>query len=257
MRDFLTCSFLFLLCAEVSMGAANSVVSLSHYDERAPDFIGMQRAGVEGIIHEATYPGFEFDEKYASRQSEASRAGLLWGAYHFGNATDGARQADYFLEAVARSRSARSEGVLLVLDAERNTHYSGGTMQVEQAVRFVRRVRDRTGQYPGIYSNENWLKQLFSSSSLDFASRQILGKCWIWVANYHEVPNLSGPRLRWAFWQYTGDGVCGLPRSQFPTDVANMHNVERTIFSGSRETMRRFWADHAWHADGEMFARRE
>src|SRR5690349_17207698 len=77
--------------------SSNCVVNLSHYDLLHPDFAAMKNQGVVGIIHEATYPRFDRDNLYPSRQQAVARAGLLWGAYHFGDATDPVRQADHFL----------------------------------------------------------------------------------------------------------------------------------------------------------------
>ena len=239
---------LFLASPRLAVAATNGLLSLSHYDEVAPDYAGLRRLGIEGIIHEATYPSFTRDAKYTHRQAHASKAGMLWGAYHFGNAGDGAKQADHFLEVVRAGMegSSSGSGVLLVLDAEQNTHYPGGTMKVQQAVDFIRRVHQRTGVYPGVYSNENWIKTLFHDRNLDAESRSILGKCWLWIANYHYRPVSTGPWNNWMLWQYTGDGRCHLPRGSYPVSVANMRNVERTIFNGDRGALRAFWATHAW-----------
>src|SRR3712207_7800597 len=68
--------------------ASNSVVNLSHYDLMRVDFDRMREQGIVGVIHEATYPRNVRDDKYAARQGQATRAGLLWGAYHFANASD-------------------------------------------------------------------------------------------------------------------------------------------------------------------------
>jgi hypothetical protein len=119
-------------------------------------------------------------------------------------------------------------------------------MRVEQAVSFIRRVHERTGIYPGVYSNENWVKELFGNPSVDAASRATLNKCWLWIANYHYQPASTGPWPKWMLWQYTGDGRCQLPRALYPTAVANIPRVERTIFNGSRAALRGFWAKHAW-----------
>ena len=244
-------SALLLLAFSLTAHAANSILSLSHYDERTSEFSGMQRGGLEAIIHEATYPAFEYDAKYAYRQAEAMRAGLLWGAYHFGNGTDGRKQADHFVNFVGSQwasghNSAQPAGVLLVLDAEQNTHYPGGNMNVEQAVRFIERVHERTGIYPGLYSNENWLKKVFGDPSVSASSRETLRKCWLWIANYHKQPASLAVWDRWMLWQYTGDGVCGLPRHAYPTNFLGMRKVERTIFSGDSGSLRHFWAEHAW-----------
>jgi lysozyme len=242
---------LILLALTLTAHAANSVLSLSHYDESALDFSSLQRGGLEGIIHEATYPAFDTDPKYPSRQAEAMRAGLLWGAYHFANGSDGRRQADHFVDVVAghwvrAHNPAQPEGVLLVLDAEQNTHYPGGNMTVEQAVRFIERIHERTGLYPGVYSNENWIRRLFNDPAVSASSRETLRKCWLWVANYHKQPVAVAPWPSWAMWQYTGDGVCELPRSMYPTSFLNLRRIERTIFSGDRTSLRHFWTEHSW-----------
>ena len=95
MRILLT----FLLLPACAFGA-NSVVNMSHYDLMRPDFTGMKNEGVAGIIHEATFPRRQRDTRYADRQRAAFEAGLLWGAYHFGDATSPVAQADHFLDAV-------------------------------------------------------------------------------------------------------------------------------------------------------------
>ena len=56
---------------------------------------------------------FVRDSYYGSRQTAATRAGLLWGAYHFGDATDPLKQAEFFSNTVAsnfRGPSAQPVG---------------------------------------------------------------------------------------------------------------------------------------------------
>src|SRR5436309_8607205 len=191
--------------------AGSNVVNLSHYDMMRPDFAAMKREGIIGVIHEASYPRLERDAKYLDRQMGALQAGLLWGAYHYGDATDPVRQADHFLNVVASAwaqagSTARSPGVLLVLDFEKNGHYPGGTMRVDQAVAFVERIRERTGTYPGIYSGEYRLQKALSSSRVGPSYKQILRNCWLWLANYGARPRAISPWSYWHLWQYTGDG---------------------------------------------------
>src|SRR5437763_4493615 len=97
---------LVLQALALSAFAANNVVNLSHYDLMHVDFHAMAREGIVGVIHEATYPRNVRDEKYAARQAEATRAGLLWGAYHYANASDPIRQADFFLDSVRAAWNA-------------------------------------------------------------------------------------------------------------------------------------------------------
>src|SRR5436309_10233560 len=102
--------------------AANSVVNMSHYDLMRPDFAGMAREGVAGVIHEATFR-LERDARYSERQQAALKAGLLWGAYHFADATNPTRQADHFLDTVTAAPldnlAKLRSGVFLVLDFDK------------------------------------------------------------------------------------------------------------------------------------------
>jgi lysozyme len=236
--------------------AATSVVNLSHYDMMRPDFAAMKREGIVGVIHEATYPPFARDAKYLDRQMGALEAGLLWGAYHYGNGSDPIRQADHFLSVVsnawahANPETRPSTGVLLVLDFEKNGHYPGGTMRPDQAVAFVERIRQRTGVYPGIYSGEYHLGQVLNGSRVTNAQRKTLTNCWLWIANYSKQPRATSPWNYWALWQYCGDGKCLLPRSSYPIGVANIRKAELNIFRGSRNDLQDFWQQRAWQPSG-------
>ncbi|MHA3774740.1 glycoside hydrolase family 25 protein [Verrucomicrobiota bacterium sgz303538] len=245
-----------LLSLCVCSHGSNSVVNMSHYDEMNPHFSKMANEGIVGTIHEATYPISKIDDKYGRRQMDALSAGLLWGAYHFGDATDPVRQADHFLDLVASkwqvpgSSSKKNGGVLLVLDFEENNHYPGGTMRVDQAVKFVEYVRRRTGKYPGLYASENRIKEIINNPRVDPSAKSSLSRCWLWVANYHYQPRATAPWGNWSLWQYTGDGICDLPRALFPIGVANIRKAERNMFSGSTGAARAFWRDHAWLPEG-------
>ncbi len=238
-----TLGCLVLLVAAGTALAGNSVVNLSHYDLMRPDFAQMKREGVHAIIHESSYPKFVRDAKYASRQEAAVGAGMLWGAYHFADATNPVQQAEHFLRVVESSwRQAppgrRPNEVLLVLDFEKNGHYPGGTMRVEQAAQFAEHIRKRTGRYPGLYGSEYRLRQVLNARSVRPADRETLSRCWLWVANYHHNPGRVPPWGNWQMWQYTGDGICDLPRSTHPRSIANIKKAERNMFRGDREELR-------------------
>src|SRR6266545_2255649 len=95
----------------------------------------------------------------ARREIFRTAAGRDTGRFALGSVslrqrTDPIRQADHFLSVVSNAwaqtdPAARSNGVLLVLDFEKNGHYPGGTMRVDQAIAFVQRIHERTGKYPG------------------------------------------------------------------------------------------------------------
>jgi len=246
----------FFLLLPTGAFSATNVVNLSHYDMMRPDFAAMKREGIVGVIHEATYPPFTRDAKYLDRQLGALQAGLLWGAYHYGNASDPVRQADHFLSVVssawehANPAIRPSSGVLLVLDFEKNGHYPGGTMRADQAVKFVERIRERTGVYPGVYSGEYHLAQVLNGRRVTNAQRRTLTNCWLWVANYSKQPRATAPWSYWALWQYCGDGKCHLPRSAYPIGVANIRKAELNIFRGSRSDLQDFWQRRSWLPSG-------
>lgn len=260
MKSFVTRISLLLLALPVSALATNAVVNLSHYDAMRVDFPGMKSEGIIGVIHEASYPPFARDAHYALRQQAATRAGLFWGAYHYGNATDPVRQADHFLRVVSSAwaqadPTSRPVGVLLVLDFEKNGHYPGGTMRVDQAIAFVERIRERTGKYPGIYSGEYHMQKTLGSSKVSPTYKGVLRNCWLWLANYGARPQAAAPWSYWHLWQYTGDGKCRLPRSTYPKSVANILKAERNIFYGTRTALEAFWQERAWQPGREKRAR--
>jgi len=255
MKFLLTRISLSILALPVSAFATNAVVNLSHYDLMRPDFVRMKSEGIIGVIHEATYPRFERDPFYPVRQQAAGRAGLFWGAYHYANGTDPVRQADHFLSVVSNAwaqsePASRPPGVLLVLDFEKNGHYPGGTMRINQAVAFVERIRERTGKYPGIYSGEYHIRQALNNRSVSAEQRRVLANCWLWLANYGAPPRATLPWNAWQLWQYCGDGKCRLPRSAYPKSVANVVKAERNIFNGTRTGLAAFWQERAWNPRG-------
>src|SRR3984893_16865817 len=88
------------------------VIDISH-NVTVTDFtLVRRRSNILGVIHKATEGGDYVDQSYSVRRPQAEAAGLLWGAYHFGNRQyPGERQAAAFL-ATARPRPS----TLLALD---------------------------------------------------------------------------------------------------------------------------------------------
>src|SRR5207245_11160189 len=111
MKPRLTRIFLAFLFLPLCAFASNSVVNMSHYDLVHADFVGMKNEGVVGVIHESTFPRLQRDWRYFERQTAASQAGLLWGAYHFGDGTNPISQADPFLAHVGSSHAPASESI--------------------------------------------------------------------------------------------------------------------------------------------------
>ena len=102
-------------------------------------------AGIRGIIHKVSQ-GVNFrDKKYQMRRQPILDQGFLLGFYHFGTGDDVDQQVDNFLGAVGDTSN-----VLLALDFEPNPN--GKTMSLQQAVTWLQKVYERTGQRPVVYS---------------------------------------------------------------------------------------------------------
>ena len=181
----------------------NVVVDLSHHNT-VTDFSTIKSAGIEGVIHKATQGLTYTDPTYSSRRTQALQAGLMWGAYHFGDDNDGEAQADYFLSVVNPAPTD-----LLVLDFEQN--YANGvavpSMSLYQAEQFITRIESATGRYPGLYSG-SYVKQLLGNNT-----NASLTNCWFWLSEYGPNPIVPTAWPTWTMWQYT-DGSVG-PETTF------------------------------------------
>jgi len=202
--------------------AINVVVDLSHHNNSA-DFNAAQSSGILGVFHKGSQ-GLSFvDPLYARRKADALKAGLLWGAYHFGDGSDGVQQADYFLKAVG-DRS----GMLLVLDFEANP--TGPSMSIEEARAFVTHIQAVTGVWPGFYCGH------YFKETLGATSDPVLSNCWLWLAQYGPTPVVPPTWSGWTFWQYT-DGANG-PQ---PHSVPGIGLCDRDQFNGTQDDLKGLW----------------
>jgi lysozyme len=199
----------------------NVVVDTSHWN-RDVDFAKLANAGIIGVIQKATQGQTGVDFTYNTNKPEALAAGLLWGAYHFGDGSDGVAQAEHFLSAVGDPSKT-----LLVLDFESNP--TGPTMSLEEARAFVTHVKNATGRFPGFYSGHQ-IKEI-----LGYGNDPVLAQCWFWLAQYGPTPVVPPNWPTWTMWQYT-DGNFGPP----PHDVAGVP-FDRDKFNGPLEGLKRLW----------------
>jgi lysozyme len=200
----------------------NVVVDLSHHNADV-DFAQLASAGIAGVLHKATQGAGYADPLYASRQPQARAAGLLWGAYHFGDGSDPQTQAAHFLD----SANAAS-GDLLALDVEQDTQ--GSSMTLAQAEAFVQAVFRRTGRWPGVYDG-SYLKQLLGAST-----NSPLGNCWLWISEYAASPVIAPLWPAWTLWQYT-DGILG----PGPHSVAGVGACDRDMYNGDLAALKAWW----------------
>jgi lysozyme len=200
----------------------NVVIDISHWDGEI-DFQAVAGDGILGVVQKATQGQLDIDPTYERNRANATQAGLLWGAYHFGTGGDGIAQAEHFLSVVGDS-----DDVLLALDFEENP--DGSSMNLDQARAFVTHVQARTGRFPGLYGG-SYLKSLIGA-----ASDPVLVQCWLWIAEYGPTPIIPPNWRTWTFWQYT-DGVHG-PE---PHSVDGVGPCDRDFFNGPEVQLRKLW----------------
>ena len=199
------------------------VLDLSHYNTIL-DWNKIRDAGIVGIIHKSTEGGTYVDKEYAERRQQAIAAGLLWGAYHFGNATEVEEQVQNFLKNV----DWENWPTLLALDYEPNQK---SQMSLDQARVFMQRVYEITKQMPVLYSGNLIKEQLGSREDQFFGSHRL------WLAQYGSMPSVPAAWDTYWLWQYS-DGAAG-PE---PKNCPGVNSpVDTNSFLGSDQDLANQW----------------
>ena len=222
----------------------DAVIDISRF-VTVTDFRAVRQSNILGVIHKATEGGDYVDPLCAARRPQAEAAGLRWGAYHFGTGQmPGERQAAFFLS-VARP----GPGTLLALDLELNENNPSNSMGVAQAEAFVQAVAQATGRLPIVYVHPTWANGdplPGSGRSLDapITPASILARCGLWVADYHDSPEvpLAWAAKGWRLWQYAGDESAGRPAYGQTTIVQGVSHCDRNLFNGDQTALYRFWS---------------
>jgi lysozyme len=207
------------------MSLLNAVIDISHHNTGVTSFVEAKNAGIIGVIHKATEGRTFVDGDYHERKPAALAAGLLWGAYHFGVRGNVEAQVDHFLETVIPGSTD-----LLVLDFEPNP--TAGTMRLAEAERFVQKIFEQTGRFPGLYSG-----QAFINEKLGNNTNTVLNNCFLWIARYaDQLPKVPPAFATFTLWQYT-DGSAG-PQ---PHRVPGIGRCDRDKFNGDETQLRTLW----------------
>ena len=121
-------------------------------------------------------------------------------------------------------------------------------MTLEQAEAFVRAVAEATGRLPVVYVHPTWANgDPLPVSGLSFGARitpdSILARCGLWVADYHDSPEipLAWAATGWRLWQYAGDESAGRPAYNQTTIVQGVSHCDRNLFNGDATALSQFW----------------
>ena len=204
----------------------NDVIDISHHQSRV-DFLQLRDdEGIFGVIHKASENLSYRDPEYKVREQKCRGVGLSWGAYHFGTYGDPVAQADHFLNVTGTDRST-----LRALDFEPDPH--GPDMTILEAQRFVTRVFEKTGVFPGFYSSYWHITDRLRGNKDD-----VLGQCWFWLAKYSTKAAVPPTWPTWTLWQYT-DGAAG-PE---PHVAQGVGRCDRDRFNGGLLALKRLWGE--------------
>lgn len=208
------------------MDIAPIALDISHHNDVANGgFNAMREFGVRGIIHKATQGTSFVDGDFAKRGQEAISAGLLWGAYHFGDSSDPGDQALNFL-------AAAKPGVdtMVALDLEPNR---GKTMSIAQAVIFLDVVAQKLGRPAVLYAGFYMLDGKMADDQARYLSQHRL-----WLAAYNNAPKTPKPWTEPWLWQFSGDG-----RNAHGIRVPGVSlGVDMNSFGGSLDELEQSWA---------------
>ncbi len=208
-----------------------NIIDISHIQTRC-DLKAAKEGGISAVLHKASEGKDWSDTLFSARVTEARKLELNVGAYHFGtNSAPGNKQADWFLSAVD---AVGRKGLLLALDWETNERHINMTMTLENAIKFVSRIREMTGVFPLLYSGQDFLLGRVGDQ-VD----PVLTSCPLWIASY----NNSSPRIPsgwsdWSLWQYT-NGTDG-PEPRATRGFSS--GIDRSAFRGTEEGLATWWA---------------
>lgn len=208
----------------------STIIDCNHNDELNIPLVAQN--GVTAIIHKASQ-GLTFkDDKYIERKQQAHDAGLLWGAYHFGNCKDAVTQANTFLQF-----AAPTDNDVIVLDWEPvDGDPSPNDMTYNGACDFVEEVHRLTGRYPMLYGSN------FLFEKIPTHGDSVLAKCPLWLAAYNSNPTIPYSWKNYTLWQFTGDGT---PASAKPRTFVGCNNkpdyFDVSRYNGTVEELRAAW----------------
>jgi GH25 family lysozyme M1 (1,4-beta-N-acetylmuramidase) len=203
------------------------VVDIYHGD-KVTSFPKAVEAGIWGIIHKATTGATGRDDKYSSRRKDATNAGLLWGAYHWGTKADVTAQVHNFLEYANPDQST-----LVALDFERT---GDNTMTLDHAREFLKLIAVKLNRKAVIYSGDLVKTGLGDNKDPFFGSHRL------WLAHYNAQPKAQKSWEKYWLWQYA-DRTSGLQPNTVPGIPGDAEgNLDCNAFDGTREQLKAAWA---------------
>lgn len=185
---------------------------------------------VVAIIHKASQ-GLKSDTKFIGRGTLARSNNLLYASYHLGTNEDPIKQADFYLNIIKDNLNEP-----MALDIE---DIGGNNISLENAVKFINRIFEKTNHYPFVYVNN----KVFNEINSKYDKNSVFAKCPLWYARFvSTLPKLNTKIWdKVTLWQFscelncheTGKCLYNVPGTRFDIDV--------NVFNGDLEELKSFW----------------
>lgn len=201
------------------------VIDISHHNT-VDSFNKIYDSGIRGVIHKATQGAGMVDVFYEKRRNDAENAGLLWGAYHFGDSSDADQQAKHFLDI-----AAPDDKTLMALDYE---PLGSTTMSLKSAQTFLTDIDQTLSRNNVLYSGNLIKEQLTIKDAAGWWKKHPL-----WLAQYGRAMTIPD---QWKdngvfLWQFS-DGNVNL---QGTTVDGISGQVDRNSFTGTVDDLKAAW----------------
>lgn len=205
-----------------------TILILDPYQDNAIDWDKLAGdKAVKAMIHRA-YFGLVPDKKYAVRAQKAKQQGLYVGLYLLGRPGDPIKQADALIAA-----GAETGAKLLALDIENLD--PNRSMTPDNAIIFIKRIFEKTGRYPAVYTNFSTYKFI----SQHYKSDSIFSKTPLWIARFRNVLGMDDFKIwkDYTIWQFQSEINCKAGEACLRRVPGTASDMDVNVFRGSAEDL--------------------
>jgi|GEM_PF-2386538 lysozyme len=182
----------------LALGRGTKFVDLSHWNEIV-DLSRTKSAGYKGAIHKCSQGISNKDSAYIQNKARIRELDMAFGAYHFADAGDPIKEADWFLKNIGEMK----HGDLLILDYETYARADAD----DWCLKWMNYVKEKTGHAPLLYTYHGLLNHYQFPKVAKAGYR-------LWAARYglqEQEPNEKYKPTTGAFgkmfaWQYCSQG---------------------------------------------------
>jgi len=209
----------------------NPAIIIDAYGPNIIDWEKMKNdPNVMAVIHKCS-EGLILDKSFEMRSAKAKKMGYLWGSYHLGRSGDPIAQADFYLQHVNPDED------LIALDLEDLD--DPRFMNLENALKFIDHVKNKTGKYPLLYCNNNVLNIINER----YGSNSSFSKCPLWYARFKKtVTDFNVDCWQsYTLWQFSSEINCRDKGHCLYNVPGTDHDMDINVYSGSQEELKMLW----------------